>query len=72
MRILVVEDHPIVRAGLRRLLSSDPQIEIWEAPSGKEALSIFKTRRPDLVILDLNLPGVGGLDSLSIACEAVL
>ena len=62
MRILIVEDHPIVRAGLRRLLSSDPQIEIWEAANGKEALSIFKTRRPDLVILDLNLPGVGGLE----------
>ena len=62
MRILIVEDHPIVRAGLRRLLSLDPQIEIWEAVSGKEALSIFKARRPDLVILDLNLPGVGGLE----------
>ena len=62
MRILIVEDHPIVRAGLRRLLSSDPQIEISEAASGKEALSIFKTHRLDLVILDLNLPGVGGLE----------
>ena len=62
MRILLVEDHPIVRAGLRRLLSLDPQTEIWEAASGKEALSIFKARRPDLVILDLNLPGIGGLE----------
>ena len=62
MRVLIVEDHPIVRAGLRRLLSSDPQIEIWEAASGKEALSIFKARRPDLVVLDLNLPGIGGLE----------
>ena len=62
MRILIVEDHPIVRAGLRRLVSSDPQIEICEATNGKEALSIFKARRPDLVILDLNLPGVGGLE----------
>ena len=62
MRILIVEDHPIVRAGLRRLLSLDPQTEIWEAASGKEALSIFKARRPDLVILDLNLPGIGGLE----------
>jgi len=62
MRILIVEDHPIVRAGLRRLLSSDPQIAIWEAASGKEALGIFKAHRPDLVILDLNLPGVGGLE----------
>jgi DNA-binding NarL/FixJ family response regulator len=62
MKILIVEDHPIVQAGLRRLLSPDPQIEIWEVASGKEALRIFKTRRPDLVILDLNLPGVGGLE----------
>jgi len=43
-------------------VSSDPQIEIWEAASGKEGLSIFKAHRPDLVILDLNLPGLGGLE----------
>lgn len=62
MKILIVEDHPIVRSGLRRLLAAEAAEEIQEAASGKEALSIFRAWRPTLVILDLNLPGMGGLE----------
>ncbi|HEX3415770.1 MAG TPA: response regulator transcription factor, partial [Stellaceae bacterium] len=62
MKILIVDDHPIVRAGLRRLLAAEPTAEIGEAASGKEALSAFRGGRPDLVILDLNLPDIGGLE----------
>jgi two-component system, NarL family, invasion response regulator UvrY len=62
MKILIVDDHPIVRAGLRRLLAGDSRHELREAADGKEALGIAKENRPDLVILDLNLPGVGGLE----------
>jgi DNA-binding NarL/FixJ family response regulator len=65
MKILVVDDHPIVRAGLRRLLASKPETEIREAASGKEALSVFREQRPTLVILDLNLPGIGGLEVIA-------
>jgi DNA-binding NarL/FixJ family response regulator len=65
MKILVVDDHPIVRAGLRRLLAAQTEMEIWEAASGKEALSVFKEHRPTLVILDLNLPGIGGLEVIA-------
>ena len=61
MRVLIVDDHPIVRAGLRRLLAAEPA-EVREAVSGKEALRIFRGERPDLVILDLNLPEIGGLE----------
>ena len=64
MKILVVDDHPIVRAGLRRLLSSEPNIEIREATDSKQALSLYREQRPALVILDLNLPGLGGLEVL--------
>ena len=64
MKILVVDDHPIVRAGLRRLLSSEPNIEIREATDSKQALSLYREQRPMLVILDLNLPGLGGLELL--------
>ncbi len=62
MKILIVDDHPIVRAGLRRLLANDSEFELREAATGKEALAVFRLYRPDLVILDLNLPGVGGLE----------
>lgn len=62
MKILIVDDHPIVRAGLRRLLAARPQAEVCEAASGREALSVFKGQRPDLVILDLNMPDIGGLE----------
>jgi two-component system invasion response regulator UvrY len=65
VKILIVDDHPIVRAGLRRLLAAEPAAEIGEAASGKEALSAFRGRRPDLVILDLNLPDIGGLEIIA-------
>jgi DNA-binding NarL/FixJ family response regulator len=62
MKILIVDDHPIVRAGLRRLLVAEHEAEVLEAAGGKEALSAFREQRPSLVILDLNLPGMGGLE----------
>ena len=64
MKILIVDDHPIVRAGLRRLLTAEAGFELCEAASGREALSAFKEQQPTLVILDLNLPGIGGLEVL--------
>ena len=65
MKILIVDDHPIIRTGLRRLLAGEPDIEIREAASGREAISAFREDRPALVILDLNLPGLGGLEVIA-------
>ena len=65
MKILIVDDHPIVRAGLRRLLTAEAGIEVREAANGREALSVFRELQPTLVILDLNLPGIGGLEVLA-------
>jgi DNA-binding NarL/FixJ family response regulator len=64
MKILVVDDHAIVRDGLARLLVSADLGEIVQAASGREALSQVRTARPDLIILDLNMPGLGGLELL--------
>ncbi|MGH6982584.1 MAG: response regulator, partial [Stellaceae bacterium] len=66
MKILIVDDHPIVRAGVRRLLAHEPGMEIAEAASGKEALTLARANQFDLVILDLNLPGgIGGFDIIA-------
>ena len=61
MRILVVEDHAVVRAGLNHLLVAMLGAEIREAADGEAALAVLPVWRPDLVVLDLGLPGQGGL-----------
>ncbi len=63
-RILVVDDHAIVRSGIRRLLSERPDIEVAEAASGEEAIGAVAGLALDLIVLDLNLPGLGGLELL--------
>ncbi|MGH9715288.1 MAG: response regulator transcription factor [Candidatus Acidiferrales bacterium] len=65
-RVLVVDDHPLVRRGVRTLLESQPDIEVaWEASSGREAISMIKAGKPDLVVLDLTLPEISGLEVLT-------
>ena len=64
-RILIVDDHAIVRDGLRRMLATLPDVEVVEAAHGRDALALARQERPDLVILDLNLPGLGGLELIS-------
>jgi two-component system invasion response regulator UvrY len=64
MRILLVDDHEIVRSGLRNLLTSMMDVRISEAATGRDALLRLRQDRPDIVLLDLNLPGIGGLELL--------
>ena len=64
MKILLVDDHVIVRSGLRTLLGSAMPATIFEASNGREALARLRQDRPELVLLDLNLPGMGGLELL--------
>jgi two-component system invasion response regulator UvrY len=64
MRILLVEDHAIVRDGLKRLLGGLAGAEVMEAADGRQALALARAETIDLIILDLNLPGLGGLELL--------
>ena len=64
MKVLVVDDHAVVREGLRRLLVALPNVEIFDAASGREALMFVQRQQPDLIVLDLHLPGIGGIELL--------
>jgi DNA-binding NarL/FixJ family response regulator len=65
IRIVIADDHPIFRDGLRRLLAVEPDFEVvGEAPDGRQALRCVRAQRPDVLLLDLAMPGVGGLETL--------
>ncbi len=64
IQVLVVDDHTLVREGLRRLLESESDIEVaGESGSGREAVRLCRTLKPDLVLLDYNLPDIDGLET---------
>ncbi|MDE2763939.1 MAG: response regulator transcription factor [Gemmatimonadota bacterium] len=64
MRVLLVDDHKVVRAGLRALLESTGRIQVvGEAASGEEAVNMARTLEPDIVIMDLGMPGMGGVQA---------
>lgn len=64
--ILLADDHAIVREGYRALLAKQPDLQlIAEAADGVEAYRLFKECRPDVVIMDISLPGIGGLEVIS-------
>lgn len=64
MKILIVDDHAVVREGVRKLLLGMRDATVFEATSARDALALFKVKRPDLVLLDLNLPNSSGLELL--------
>jgi two-component system, NarL family, invasion response regulator UvrY len=63
IRVLVIDDHTLVRAGLCRLLESEENIEVVaQGGTGQEAIELCKSHRPDLVLLDYGLPDIDGLE----------
>lgn len=64
LTILLVDDHAVVREGVRRLILDIPGALVLEAANGQDALALFRKEAIDLVLLDLNLPGTGGLELL--------
>ncbi len=62
--ILVVDDHPIVRAGCRQLIQQIPSANVVEAETGEDGYRLFQEIYPDMVLLDITLPGIGGLEIL--------
>ncbi len=65
-RVLIADDHPLMLQGIRRALEASDDIEVvGEARSGEELLALVDRRGPDLVLLDLHMPGMGGLECVT-------
>jgi len=65
IKVLIADDHPVVRVGLRNMLQSDGRVKvIAEAKDGIEALHMVRTLRPDILLLDLAMPRMPGMDAL--------
>lgn len=66
MRVIIVDDHTLVRAGLSRLLQTFAGIDVvGEASNAQQALDMADLHRPDLILMDLSLPGRSGLDAMT-------
>jgi two-component system response regulator NreC len=64
IRIIIVDDHAIVRAGMRLLIESDPSIEIvGEGENGKEAIELAKALQPDVIVMDVTMPQMDGVEA---------
>ena len=64
MRVLIVDDHPIVASGCRTVLADEPATAILEAADAESAERVFLTQRPDILVIDINLPTVSGFELL--------
>jgi len=66
IRILAVDDHPLLRKGIAALVNAEPDMKlVAEASNGREAYEAYRSHRPDVTLMDLQMPGADGLDGLN-------
>lgn len=66
IQVLIVDDHPVVLAGLAAIVSTDPEMQVmWQARTGREAIEYFRRYRPTVTLVDLRLPDMSGIDVIS-------
>src|SRR5580700_5405561 len=65
IRILSVDDHPLLRSGIEALIATQPDMQmVAEAANGREAVQLYRDLRPDVTLMDLQMPGMSGLDAI--------
>ncbi|MDR5171677.1 response regulator transcription factor [Methylobacillus flagellatus] len=65
IKVMLVDDHAVVRMGFKLLLESDQAIQvIAEAESGEQAIKLYQEHQPDVVVMDITMPGIGGLEAI--------
>ena len=65
IRILTVDDHPILRKGLAALVNAEPDLKlVAEASNGKEAIEAFRSHQPDITLMDIQMPGLDGIEAI--------
>ena len=64
LAVLMVDDHPLVRAGFRYALDKQHNFRVFEAASAEEAYIIYRDEKPDVVVMDISMPGIGGLEGI--------
>jgi two-component system NarL family response regulator len=69
IRILIFDDHHVIREGLKALISTQPDLlVVGEASDGQNASDLFRKHHPDIVLMDLSMPGVGGMEATKTLC----
>ena len=69
IKILLVDDHAVVRMGFKMLIEAEPDMTvIAEAESGELGIKAFKEHKPDIVIMDITMPGIGGIEAIDRIC----
>ena len=64
IRVLIIDDHAVVRAGMRMLLTNDPEIEIvGEGENGQDAIQLARTTNPDVIVMDVTMPQMDGVEA---------